>query len=108
MACQPLPTMSKSEPNPWHFARPELAQKYLQTFAPNLRAAVGSLLESIGVSRETAAREIAAMESVTFGRATNRRVLGSIIGSKGNAVSLSRGVTHSHSVDRRNSRDRCF
>ena len=48
------------------------------TLAPNLRAAVGSLLESIGVSREMVAREIAAMEPVTFGRATNRRVLGSI------------------------------
>ena len=48
------------------------------TLAPNLRAAVGSLLESLGVSREAVAREIAAMESVTFGRATNRRVLGSM------------------------------
>jgi hypothetical protein len=48
------------------------------TLAPNLRAAVGSLLESIGVSREMVAREIAAMEPVTFGRATNRHVLGSI------------------------------
>jgi len=48
------------------------------TLAPNLRAAVGLLLESIGVSREMVAREIAAMELVTFGRATNRRVLGSI------------------------------
>jgi hypothetical protein len=48
------------------------------TLAPNLRAAVGSLLESLGVSSEAVAREIAAMESVTFGRATNRRVLGSM------------------------------
>jgi len=48
------------------------------TLAPNLRAAVGSLLESLGVSREAVAREIAAMESVTFGRTTNRRVLGSM------------------------------
>jgi hypothetical protein len=48
------------------------------TLAPNLRAAVGSLLESLGVSGEAVAREIAAMESVAFGRATNRRVLGSM------------------------------
>jgi len=48
------------------------------TLAPNLRGAVGSLLESLGVSGETVVREIAAMESVTFGRATNRRVLGSM------------------------------
>jgi hypothetical protein len=38
------------------------------TLASNLRAAVRSLLESLGVSREAVAREIAAMESVTFGR----------------------------------------
>jgi hypothetical protein len=48
------------------------------TLASNLRGAVGSLLESLGVSGEAVAREIAAMESVTFGRATNRRVLGSM------------------------------
>ena len=48
------------------------------TLAPNLRGAVGSLLESLGVSGEAVAREIAAMESVTFGHATNRRVLGSM------------------------------
>lgn len=43
------------------------------TLAPNLRGAVGSLLESLGVSGEAVAHEIAAMESVT-----NRRVLGSM------------------------------
>ncbi len=48
------------------------------TLAPNLRAAVGSLLESLDVPREAVAREIAAMEPVAFGRATNRRVLGSM------------------------------
>jgi hypothetical protein len=48
------------------------------TLAPNLRASVGLLLESIGVSGEVVAREIATMESVTFGRAANRRVLGSM------------------------------
>ena len=48
------------------------------TLAPSLRGAVGSLLESLDVSGEAVAHEIAAMESVTFGRATNRRVLGSM------------------------------
>ena len=48
------------------------------TLVSNLHAAVGSLLESLGVSGEALAREIAAMEPVTFGRATNRRVLGSM------------------------------
>ena len=48
------------------------------TLAANLRAGVSSLLESLGVSGEAVAREIAAMESVTFGRATDRRVLGSM------------------------------
>jgi hypothetical protein len=35
-------------------------------------------LESLDVPREAVAREIAAMEPVAFGRATNRRVLGSM------------------------------
>ena len=48
------------------------------TLAANLRAGMGSLLESLGVSGEEVAREIAAMESVTFGRANDRRVLGSM------------------------------
>jgi len=48
------------------------------TLVSNLHAAVGSLLESLGVPAEALAREIAAMEPVTFGRATNRRVLGSM------------------------------
>ena len=46
--------------------------------APNLRAAVGELLVALGVDREFVAREIAAMEPIAFGRATNRRVLGSM------------------------------
>src|SRR5579872_3690449 len=41
------------------------------TLAPNLRAALASLLESLDVSGEAVAREVAAMESVSFGRATN-------------------------------------
>jgi hypothetical protein len=46
--------------------------------APNLRAAVGALLDALGVARELVAREIAAMEPTAFGRTTNRRVLGSM------------------------------
>ena len=76
-----------------HFGRPEFAiatserslltvlfpaRALRTTLASNLRGAVGSLLESLGVSGEALAREIAAMELVTFGRATNRRVLGSM------------------------------
>jgi hypothetical protein len=76
-----------------HFGRPEFAiatserslltvlfpaRALRTTLASNLRGAVGSLLESLGVSGEALAREIAAMEPVTFGRATNRRVLGSM------------------------------
>jgi hypothetical protein len=48
------------------------------TLVPNLRAAVAPLLVSLGVPNEAIAREIFAMEPVTFGRATNRRVLGSM------------------------------
>ncbi len=32
--------MPKSKPDPWHFARPELAQRYLQTFQIGLISAV--------------------------------------------------------------------
>ena len=39
VTCQPLPTMSKSKPDPWHFARPKLAQQYLQTFRVGLISA---------------------------------------------------------------------
>jgi hypothetical protein len=56
-----------------------LAARGLRTgLAPNLRAAVGALLVALGVARELVAREIAAMEPTTFGRTTNRRVLGSM------------------------------
>jgi hypothetical protein len=93
---EPLPSTSRL--GDWYvhlvrFGRPEFAiatserslltvllpaRSLRTTLAPNLRAAVGSLLESIGVPRQAVAREIAAMELVTFGRATNRRVLGSM------------------------------
>ncbi len=94
----PEPQPSTSRLGDWYihlvrFGRPEFAiatserslltvlfpARALRTaLAPNLRGAVGSLLESLGVSGEAVAREIAAMEPVTFGRATNRRVLGSM------------------------------
>jgi hypothetical protein len=94
----PEPPRSRGRLGDWYvhlvrFGRPEFAiatserslltvllpaRSLRTTLAPNLRAAVGSLLESIGVSREAIAREIATMESATFGRATNRRVLGSM------------------------------
>src|SRR3982074_2197406 len=32
VTCYPWPTMPKSKSDPWHFARPELAEKYLRTF----------------------------------------------------------------------------
>jgi hypothetical protein len=38
-AYQPLPTMPKNRPDPWHFARPQLAQKYLRTFQIGLVSA---------------------------------------------------------------------
>ena len=94
----PEPQPSTSRLGDWYvhlvrFGRPEFAiatserslltvlfpaRALRTTLAPNLRGAVGSLLESLGVSGKAVAREIAAMESVTFGRATNRRVLGSM------------------------------
>ena len=76
-----------------HFGRPEFAiatserslltvllpaRALRTTLVTNLRGAVGSLLESLGVPAEALAREINAMEPVTFGRASNRRVLGSM------------------------------
>lgn len=45
---------------------------------PNLRAAVGALLVALGFARECIVREMAAMELTPFGRASNRRVLGSM------------------------------
>jgi Domain of unknown function (DUF6933) len=54
------------------------AKELREKLTPNLKAALRALLESFGVSREAIDREIAAMAPVTFGRATNRRVLGSM------------------------------
>jgi len=46
--------------------------------APNLRASVSTLLEALCLPHAAIVREISAMEPVAFGRATNRRVLGSM------------------------------
>jgi hypothetical protein len=56
-----------------------LPSRELRTsLVPNLRAALRSLLERLGVPEEQVSREVAAMEPVSFARATNRRVLGSM------------------------------
>jgi hypothetical protein len=46
--------------------------------APNLRAADALLLETLEVPGEAIAREVSAMETIAFGRSTNRRALGSM------------------------------
>jgi hypothetical protein len=94
----PEPPPSTGRLGDWYvhlvrFARPEFAiatnerslltvlfpaRELRTTLAPNLRAAVGPLLEFLRVSHEAVAREIAAMEAVAFGRASNRHVLGSM------------------------------
>ena len=45
---------------------------------PNLHASLRNLLERFDVPQECISRELAAMRPVSFGRATNRRVLGSM------------------------------
>jgi hypothetical protein len=94
----PEPTASTGRLGDWYvhlvrFGRPEFAiatsersllsvllpARGLRTsLAPNLRAALAPLLEALGVPGEPITREIAAMDPVAFGRATNRRVLGSM------------------------------
>jgi hypothetical protein len=54
------------------------ARELRTSLVPNLHAALRSLLGRLGVPEEQISREIAAMEPVTFARATNRRVLGSM------------------------------
>lgn len=94
----PEPAPSSGRLGDWYvhlvrFGRPEFAiatsERSLLTvlfparglrtmLAPNLRAALAPLLEVLGVSSEAIGRELAAMEPVVFGRATTRRVLGSM------------------------------
>ncbi|MGH8289581.1 MAG: DUF6933 domain-containing protein [Steroidobacteraceae bacterium] len=54
------------------------ARDLRKNLSHNIRTAVAALLEALDVSPESARREIAAMEPVAFGRAENRRVLGSM------------------------------
>jgi hypothetical protein len=58
---------------------------------PNLRASVSTLLETLSLPHATIQCEIAAMEPVAFGRATNRRVLGSM-----NDLAFQAGVHLAH------------
>lgn len=54
------------------------ARELRTRLAPNLRASLSALLETLCVPHAAIVREIAAMEPVAFGRATNRRILGSM------------------------------
>ena len=48
------------------------------SLVPNLHASLRSLLERLDVPQEQVNRELEAMQPVSFARATNRRVLGSM------------------------------
>lgn len=48
------------------------------SLVPNLHASLRSLLERLDVPDEQVSRELGAMQPVSFARATNRRVLGSM------------------------------
>jgi hypothetical protein len=54
------------------------ARELRTSLVPNLHATLRSLLERLGVPDEQVSRELASMEPVSFARATNRRVLGSM------------------------------
>ncbi|WP_297901138.1 hypothetical protein [Metallibacterium sp.] len=54
------------------------ARELRTSLVPNLHASLRSLLERLDVPQECISRELAAMQPVSFGRATNRRVLGSM------------------------------
>ncbi|MFZ0501464.1 MAG: hypothetical protein WAM52_20220 [Steroidobacteraceae bacterium] len=54
------------------------ARELLTRLVPNLHATLRSLLERLGVPEEQVGRELASMEPVSFARATNRGVLGSM------------------------------
>ena len=54
------------------------ARELRTSLVSNLRASVSTLLAMLAVPHATIVREIATMESTAFGRATNRRVLGSM------------------------------
>jgi hypothetical protein len=54
------------------------ARELRTSLVPNLRTSLRSLLERLDVPEEWIGRELAAMQPVSFARATNRRVLGSM------------------------------
>lgn len=54
------------------------ARELRASLLPNLHASLRSLLERLDVPQERISRELAVMQPVTFARATNRRVLGSM------------------------------
>jgi hypothetical protein len=54
------------------------ARELRTSLVPNLHASLRSLLERLGVPEEQVSRELAAMQPVSFARANNRRVLGSM------------------------------
>jgi hypothetical protein len=54
------------------------ARELRTSLVPNLHASLRSLLKRLGVPEEQVSRELAAMQPVSFARASNRRVLGSM------------------------------
>jgi hypothetical protein len=54
------------------------ARELRTSLVPNLYASLRSLLGRLGVPEDQVSRELAAMRPVSFARATNRRVLGSM------------------------------
>jgi hypothetical protein len=54
------------------------ARELRTSLVPNLHASLRSLLERLDVPQECISRELAAMQPVSFARASNRRVLGSM------------------------------
>ena len=54
------------------------ARELRTSLVPNLHASLRSLLERLDVPQERVSRELSAMQPVSFARASNRRVLGSM------------------------------
>jgi hypothetical protein len=54
------------------------ARELRRSLVPNLHESLRALLERLNVPEEQVSRELGAMQPVTFARATNRRVLGSM------------------------------
>jgi hypothetical protein len=54
------------------------ARELRTSLVPNLHASLRSLLERLDVPQERVSRELAAMHPISFARASNRRVVGSM------------------------------